>query len=42
MIPVKNYQTNVFPDFSKLSGETIVKEYLDQEKTRESICWGVQ
>jgi aldehyde:ferredoxin oxidoreductase len=40
MIPVKNYQTNVFLDFNKLSGETIVKEYLDQEKTRESVCWG--
>ncbi len=40
MIPVKNYQTNIFPDFNKLSGETISKEYLDLEKTRESICWG--
>lgn len=40
IFPTRNFQTGVFPEAEKISGETIAKEIMDWEKYREEICWG--
>lgn len=40
VFPTRNFQTGVFPEAEKISGETIAKEIMDWEKYREEICWG--
>ncbi|MEM4717576.1 MAG: aldehyde ferredoxin oxidoreductase family protein [Desulfurococcaceae archaeon] len=40
VFPTRNFQTGVFPDAEKISGETIAKEIMDWEKYRDEICWG--
>ncbi|MCR8433344.1 MAG: aldehyde ferredoxin oxidoreductase family protein [Crenarchaeota archaeon] len=38
--PTRNFQTGVFPEADKTSGETLVATILDKELTAEEICWG--
>ncbi|MEM1638641.1 MAG: aldehyde ferredoxin oxidoreductase family protein [Desulfurococcaceae archaeon] len=40
IFPTRNFQTGVFPEAEKISGEVIAKEIMDWEKYREEICWG--
>ncbi|MEM0506449.1 MAG: aldehyde ferredoxin oxidoreductase N-terminal domain-containing protein, partial [Thermosphaera sp.] len=40
VFPTRNFQTGVFPEAEKISGETIAKEIMDWNKQKEEICWG--
>ncbi|MEM1863602.1 MAG: aldehyde ferredoxin oxidoreductase family protein [Desulfurococcaceae archaeon] len=40
IFPTRNFQTGVFPEAEKISGEVIAKEIMDWKKYREEICWG--
>ncbi|MEM0340087.1 MAG: aldehyde ferredoxin oxidoreductase family protein [Acidilobaceae archaeon] len=40
ILPTRNFQTGVFPEAEKISGETIASTTMDWEKYREEICWG--
>ncbi|MEM1927494.1 MAG: aldehyde ferredoxin oxidoreductase family protein [Acidilobaceae archaeon] len=40
IFPTRNFQTGVFPEADKISGETIASQIMDWEKYREEVCWG--
>ncbi len=40
VFPTRNFQTGVFNDAEKISGETLAETYLDKEKSKEEACWG--
>ncbi len=40
VLPTRNFQTGVFEDAEKISGETLAETYLDKEKSKEEACWG--
>jgi len=40
IFPTRNFQTGVFPEADKISGQTIAKEIMDWEKQKKEICWG--
>ena len=40
MLPTRNFQTGVFKDADKVSGETLAETYLDKKLSVEEACWG--
>ena len=40
IFPTRNFQTGVFAEAEKISGETLAKTLLDKELTKKEICWG--
>jgi aldehyde:ferredoxin oxidoreductase len=42
IFPTRNFQTGVFPEAERISGETIARDIMDWEKQKEEICWGCQ
>jgi len=40
IFPTRNFQTGVFPEADKISGETLAKTLLDKELVKKEICWG--
>ncbi|MCX8165415.1 MAG: aldehyde ferredoxin oxidoreductase family protein [Acidilobaceae archaeon] len=40
MLPTRNFQTGVFAEAEKISGERIAETILDPEIQKEEICWG--
>ena len=40
MLPTHNFQTGVFKDADKVSGETLAETYLDKKLSVEEACWG--
>lgn len=40
IFPTRNFQTGVFGEADKISGETIEKEILDKPLSIEESCWG--
>jgi len=40
IFPTRNFQTGVFPDAEKISGEVLADTLMDWEKQKTEICWG--
>ena len=40
IFPTRNFQTGVFPEADKISGERLAETLLDKELVKKEICWG--
>jgi len=40
IFPTRNFQSGVFPDAEKISGEVLADTLMDWEKQKTEICWG--
>ena len=40
IFPTRNFQTGVFPEADKISGEKMAETILDKELVKREICWG--
>ncbi len=40
IFPTRNFQTGVFPEAERISGEALAEKYVDWQKQKEEVCWG--